>query len=434
MQRKDIPKTAEERRMIESEKRCRREECEVQTLLNNEMTNETFDDILETDWNDPRVEHSLHKTCLALRAACMNHTLAGSSKEMDKFVKVADGLRNRSEWVLDKRHTYRRMILTGDMPSWLQPVEVMVKHYAPIWCPEEFNSDGSPNPLCYRHRPPSPDSPWTITRDETSPDASRAYKKFMTDEVVIAKCLQTKSNLSTLGLDGIGYLFLKLGDVPMIKFISKLFKKCVKRGTVPETWKISKTVFLYKEGYMTKPCNWRPITITSWLYRLYMAMNATFIQLKMRKQDNIRVFSNSQKGFVAGVPGCMEHAVMTRELIAHAIYHKRDLHMIQIDFTNAFGSVPHGLIEYNVRCMGLPEMQIQTVMKIYEGAKTKISVPTGTSEDINWPSGTVQGCALSPTLSPTSQRMRMILSYSLRLVRAPKPCSMPSLISAITQE
>jgi hypothetical protein len=124
---KEIPKTAEERRRIESEKRSGREECEVQTLLNKEMSEETFQDILDTNWNDPRVEHSLHKTCLALRAACMNHTLAGSAKDMDKFVKVADALRNRSEWALDKKHTYRRMILTGDMPSWLQPVEVMMR-------------------------------------------------------------------------------------------------------------------------------------------------------------------------------------------------------------------------------------------------------------------------------------------------------------------
>jgi hypothetical protein len=50
-----------------------------------------------------------------------------------------------------------------------------------------------------------------------------------------------------------------------------------------------------------------------------MAMNATFIQMKMHKRDNIRIFSKSQKGFVSGVPGCMEHAVMTREMMAHAI-------------------------------------------------------------------------------------------------------------------
>jgi hypothetical protein len=107
-----------------------------------------------------------------------------------------------------------------------------------------------------------------------------------------------------------------------------------------------------------------------------MAMNATFIQMKMHKQDSIRIFCNSQKGFVAGVPGCMEHAVMTRELMAHAIHNKRDLHMIQIDFTNAFGSVPHDLISHNMRCMG-SDIQVDTITNIYEGASTVITVPTG---------------------------------------------------------
>jgi hypothetical protein len=226
------------------------------------------------------------------------------------------------------------MILTDDMPSWLQPVEVMARHYEPIWCPRETNEDGSPNLACYHYRPPGKDSPWTIKRDEATPDATRTYKKFMTDGVNIARCLKSKNNFSALGPDGIGYLFLKLGNAAMIEFIRQVFKKCAKEGDVPDTWKQSKTVFLYKKGDSSIPSNWRLITITSCLYRLFMAMNATFIQLKMHKQDNIRVFSNSQKGFVAGVPGCMEHAVMTREPMAHAIHQKRDLYMIQIDFTN----------------------------------------------------------------------------------------------------
>jgi hypothetical protein len=109
----------------------------------------------------------------------------------------------------------------------------------------------------------------------------------------------------------------------------------------------------------------------------------------MHKQGKLRIFSNSQKGFVAGVPGCMEHAVMTRELMTHAIEGKRDLYMIQIDFTNAFGSVPHGLIKYNRECMGLPDTQIQTIMKIYEGATTVFTVPTGGHPQLH---GEVEQC------------------------------------------
>jgi hypothetical protein len=79
----------------------------------------------------------------------------------------------------------------------------------------------------------------------------------------------------------------------MIEFIRALFKQCVLNGGVPGTWKQSKTVFLYKKGDSAVPSNWRPIMITSCLYRLYMALNATYIQMKRHKQDNIRIFSNS---------------------------------------------------------------------------------------------------------------------------------------------
>jgi hypothetical protein len=336
--------------VAESLKKSRREEMMIQTLINCESSNDEIEDLAHLTWADPREENSIAKTCVALRAAAINHTLFGKDpKKDDKYLKQADALRNRGEWQLDKKHTYRRMILTDDMPSWLQPVEVMAGHYEPIWCPRETNEDGSPNLNCYHYHPHGSESPWLIKRDAATPDATRMYRKFMTNTVNIARTLRTKNNLSALGPDGIGYLFLKLGNAPMIKFIRELFKRCVKEGDVPDTWKQSKTVFLYKKGDSSAPNNWRPITITSCFYRLFMSMNASFIQMKMHKQDNIRIFSNSQKGFVAGVPGCMEHAVMTRELMAHAIQQKRDLHMIQIDFTNAFGSVPHGLIAFNMR-------------------------------------------------------------------------------------
>jgi hypothetical protein len=222
-----------------------------------------------------------------------------------------------------------------------------------------------------------------IRRDATQFEAPREYRKFMTNRVGIAKCLRTKNNLSGLWLNGIGSLFLKLGEISQIEFIRKVFKECVKARDVPETWKRSRTVSLFEKGETNVPSNWRLITLTSCLYGLFMAMNATFIQLKMRRQEKLRIFSNSQKGCVAGVPGSMEHAIMTRELMSHAITNKKCLHMIQIDFTNAFGSVPHGLIAKNTECMGLREAQIETVMKICEGASTVITVPRGTSQPIN---------------------------------------------------
>jgi hypothetical protein len=89
--------------------------------------------------------------------------------------------------------------------------------------------------------------------------------------------------------------------------------------------------------------NWRPITATCCIYRLFTAMITQWIQ-DQHSTNKLHIFSRTQKGFVQGQAGCMEHAVLTRELISHAEIHKKNLYMLQIDFSNAFGSVPHDLI------------------------------------------------------------------------------------------
>jgi hypothetical protein len=131
----------------------------------------------------------------------------------------------------------------------------------------------------------------------------------------------------------------------MLQHIANLFGSCIKDAQVPTTWKRSRTVFLYKKGEVSDPTNWRPITITSYVYRIFTSMISEFIQQHIHKCGRRKIFSASQKGFVMGIQGCMEHAVLTREMIAHAKRHKKNLFMVQIDFSNAFGSVPQKMID-----------------------------------------------------------------------------------------
>jgi hypothetical protein len=99
-----------------------------------------------------------------------------------------------------------------------------------------------------------------------------------------------------------------------------------------------------------------------------------------------------------GIQGYMAHAVLTREMISHAKRHHKNLFMVQIDFSNAFGSVPQEMIEYNMLRMGLPPDIVTPVMNIYDGCETAIVTPGGESTPIKWTGGTVQGCPLSPVL------------------------------------
>jgi hypothetical protein len=175
----------------------------------------------------------------------MSKTLRQNKGDEDKFVQVANALANQGDWELDKKHVYRRMVLACDARSWLGTPEDMEKHYRPISCPAEGGADG---PGDYRYSGPRTDSPWAITGDHDSGEVARTYMKSMTNRVSIAKCLRSKNNLSAVCLDGIEYLFLKLGEFPQIEFIRKVFKECIRARNVPETWKTSRTVFILKKG------------------------------------------------------------------------------------------------------------------------------------------------------------------------------------------
>jgi hypothetical protein len=123
-----------------------------------------------------------------------------------------------------------------------------------------------------------------------------------------------------------------------------------------------------------------------------------FIQQHIRKARRRKIFSMAQNGFVAGIQGCMEHAVLTREMIAHDNRNRKNLRMVQIDFSNAFGSVPQETIAWNMIRIGIPADTVNPVMDIYNDCETVIVTPGGESQLIGWTSGTLQGCQLSPAL------------------------------------
>jgi hypothetical protein len=69
-----------------------------------------------------------------------------------------------------------------------------------------------------------------------------------------------------------------------------------------------------------------------------------------------------------------------------------------IDFTNAFGSVPHELIMSVMRQRRFPEWSQRIVASMYRGATSVIELNGVRSEKIAWKRGVKQGCPLSPLL------------------------------------
>ena len=86
--------------------------------------------------------------------------------------------------------------------------------------------------------------------------------------------------------------------------------------------------------------NWRPITLSNTLAKLYASVLAGRLGLWAVRNDRISI---NQKGFIP-VDGCCEHNFVLQSTIVDARRSKRHCSVAWLDLTNVFGSGPHETI------------------------------------------------------------------------------------------
>ena len=76
---------------------------------------------------------------------------------------------------------------------------------------------------------------------------------------------------SSPGPDGIPYYVWKGVNHDQL---ADLFNICLLNKRIPDSWKQSTTILLYKRGDEDDPANWRPISLQSTRYKVYAALMA----------------------------------------------------------------------------------------------------------------------------------------------------------------
>ncbi|CAK6963971.1 hypothetical protein F2P79_011962 [Scomber scombrus] len=70
--------------------------------------------------------------------------------------------------------------------------------------------------------------------------------------------------------------------------------------------------------------------------------------------SNVYIDTSCQKAGVPSFPGCVEHSAVIWEQIQSAKRERGDLHVVWLDLANAYGSVPHQLIEFALDFFHVP--------------------------------------------------------------------------------
>ena len=163
------------------------------------------------------------------------------------------------------------------------------------------------------------------------------------------------------GSDGLEYRHLNALD-PKGLLLAVLYKKVWEVG-IPEAWKTSRTVPIYKKGDTGDYANFRPISLLPTMYKVFSGVMAARLT---HLAADLGWLSPNQKGFLPGVHGIQEHTQLLQMAIEDSTEGKgRDLAIALLDLCNAFGSIPHAILGQLFDSLPIPNVLNRHLHDIY---------------------------------------------------------------------
>ncbi|XP_069139210.1 uncharacterized protein [Argopecten irradians] len=137
--------------------------------------------------------------------------------------------------------------------------------------------------------------------------------------------------------------------------------------------------------------------------------------------ENQYIDASVQKGGIPGFSGCVEHTSIITQLIREAKVNKKDLTVIWLDLANAYGTIPHMLIQEALEHYHIPEHFRRLIKSYFSGIHLRFTTKTFTTSWQELQKGIVTGCTISVILFVMG--MNMIIRAGERETRGPKTSS-----------
>ncbi|XP_075313231.1 uncharacterized protein LOC142373743 [Odontesthes bonariensis] len=238
----------------------------------------------------------------------------------------------------------------------------------------------------------------------------------------IQSVVKAARNNSAPGPNGVPYLVYKRCP-KLLSRLWKILKAIWRRGTVAHQWRSAEGVWVPKEESSTTIEQFRTISLLNVEGKIFFSI------LSHRLSDyllrNQYIDTSVQKGGIPGVPGCLEHSGVVTQLIREAREGKGNLSVLWLDLANAYGSIPHKLVEVALERHHVPCKIKALIMDYYNSFYLGFSSGAVTSERHRLEKGIITGCTISVTLFALAMNM---------LVKSAEPeCRGPITKSGIRQ-
>ncbi|KAL5194659.1 Protein transport protein Sec24-like CEF [Glycine soja] len=215
------------------------------------------------------------------------------------------------------------------------------------------------------------------------------YRRIQKQEV--KEALKRMSNGKAVGPDNIPIEVWKtLGDRGL-EWLTKLFNEIMRSKRMPEEWRRSTLVPIYKnKGDIQNCANYRGIKLMSHTMKLWERV----IERRLRKETQV---TENQFGFMPG-RSTMEAIYLLRRVMEQYRMDQQDLHLIFIDLEKAYDRVPREILWKALEKKGVRVAYIRAIQDMYDRVSTSVRTQGGESDDFPITIGLYQGSTLSPYL------------------------------------
>ncbi len=188
---------------------------------------------------------------------------------------------------------------------------------------------------------------------------------------------------------------LKAGLDELAPAMTKVFNLVLSSGEYPCQWRKGFITPLFKHGDRSQAKNYRGVTVTSTLSKVFETVLNKRIVTMLEQQQ---LLSEYQFGFRKG-RSTSDAIFNLRTLVDLSLNKNEKLYACFVDFKAAFPSVNRTAMLYKLHCLGVRGKLLALLIDMYREVQSCVKIAhNGLTNFFDVPLGVREGCVLSPTL------------------------------------